>query len=199
MAPVGVPVRVHEGGTQFSKKDKRERRSLDLDPSQQRQNTDGSGDREGVDKPDTPQPFGSRSPLPKRLKMRLERPEVPAEDIAARVDARSLRRPSPIGARRTTPLDDEFDVDSFDVVDSKSEAVATRSILRDASSGEWSKWRYRSNDELAATLDALHARYFSLSRELGHVLCEALGVTESAYDRCVRSCAAPTACCCCFT
>ena len=88
MAPVGVPVRVHEGGAQFSKKDKRERRSLDLDPSQQRQNTDGSGDREGVDKPDTPQPFGSRSPLPKRLKMRLERPEVPAEDIAARVDAR---------------------------------------------------------------------------------------------------------------
>ena len=89
MAPVGVPVRVHEGGAQFSKKDKRERRSLDLDPSQQRrQNTNGSGDREGVDKPDTPQPFGSRSPLPKRLKMRLERPEVPAEDIAARVDAR---------------------------------------------------------------------------------------------------------------
>ena len=88
MAPVGVPVRVHEGGAQFSKKDKRERRSLDLDPSQQRQNTDGSGDREGVDKPDMPQPFGSRSPLPKRLKMRLERPEVPAEDIAARVDAR---------------------------------------------------------------------------------------------------------------
>ena len=89
MAPVGVPVRVHEGGAQFSKKDKRERRSLDLDPSQRRQNTDGSGDREGVDKPDTPQPsFGSRSPLPKRLKMRLERPEVPAEDIAARVDAR---------------------------------------------------------------------------------------------------------------
>ena len=84
MAPVGVPVRVHEGGAQFSKKDKRERRSLDLDPSQRRQNTDGSG----VDKPDTPQPFGSRSPLPKRLKMRLERPEVPAEDIAARVDAR---------------------------------------------------------------------------------------------------------------
>jgi hypothetical protein len=88
MAPVGVPVRVHEGGAQFSKKDKRERRSLDLDPSQRRQNTNGSGDREGVDKPDTPQPFGSRSPLPKRLKMRLERPEVPAEDIAARVDAR---------------------------------------------------------------------------------------------------------------
>jgi len=83
-----VPVRVHEGGAQFSKKDKRERRSLDLDPAQRRQNTDGSGDREGVDKPDTPQSFGSRSPLPKRLKMRLERPEVPAEDIAARVDAR---------------------------------------------------------------------------------------------------------------
>lgn len=77
--------------------------------------------------------------------------------VAARVDARSLRRPSPIGARRTTLLDDEFHVDSFDVVDSKSEAVATRSILRDASSGEWSKWRYRSNDELAATLDDLHA------------------------------------------
>ena len=54
--------------------------------------------------------------------------------VAARVDARSLRRPSPIGARRTTLLDDEFDVDSFDV-DSKSKAVATRSILRDVSSG----------------------------------------------------------------
>ena len=50
-----------------------------------------------------------------------------------------------------------------------------------------------------STLGALHARYFSLSRELGHVLSEALGVTESAYDRCVRPCAAPTARCCCST
>ena len=105
--------------------------------------------------------------------------------VAARVDARSLRRPSPIGARRTTLLDDEFHVDSFDV-DSKSEAVATRSILRDASSGEWSKWRYRSNDELAATLDDLHAgpcagisKLTSIGTSAGGVAMRAMEISTS--------------------
>ena len=95
MAPVGVPVRVCAPAADkdaiHGKKEKRERGvSLDLGSSERPQREDE--DREGgIDKPDTPGPFGSppaRSPLPKRLKMRLERQDLPAEDIAARVDAR---------------------------------------------------------------------------------------------------------------
>jgi isopenicillin N synthase-like dioxygenase len=33
-----------------------------------------------------------------------------------------------------------------------------------------------------ATLERLHARYFALSRELGHVMCEALGIDAAVYD-----------------
>ena len=95
MAPVGVPVRVRAPAADkeaiHGKKEKRERGvSLDLGSSErpQREDEDRQG---GIDEPDTPGPFGSppaRSPLPKRLKMRLERQDLPAEDIAARVDAR---------------------------------------------------------------------------------------------------------------
>jgi len=95
MAPVGVPVRVRAPAADkeaiHGKKEKRERGvSLDLGSSERprREDEDRQG---GIDEPDTPGPFGSppaRSPLPKRLKMRLERQDLPAEDIAARVDAR---------------------------------------------------------------------------------------------------------------
>ena len=112
MAPVGVPVRVRAPAADkdaiHGKKEKRERGvSLDLGSSERPQREDE--DREGgIDKPDTPGPFGSppaRSPLPKRLKMRLERQELPAEDIAARVDARlaAAERKREVRARTKKP------------------------------------------------------------------------------------------------
>ena len=112
MAPVGVPVRVRAPAADkeaiHGKKEKRERGvSLDLGSSErpQREDEDRQG---GIDEPDTPGPFGSppaRSPLPKRLKMRLERQELPAEDIAARVDARlaAAERKREVRARTKKP------------------------------------------------------------------------------------------------
>lgn len=41
--------------------------------------------------------------------------------------------------------------------------------------------------DFRSILEQLHARYFLLSRELGHVLCEAMGVDHVEYDRCVST------------
>lgn len=112
MAPVGVPVRLRAPAADkeaiHGKKEKRERGvSPDLGSSERPRREDEDR-RGGIDEPDTPGPFGSppaRSPLPKRLKMRLERQDLPAVDIAARVDARlaAAERKREVRARTKKP------------------------------------------------------------------------------------------------